>query len=62
MVAVLEYRRGPVERPTQSVIRTWSLRWYEEAEFEDLATSAGLRVDRVRDHDLFGRSIILQRA
>lgn len=62
MDSVLEYRRGPVERPTESVVRTWSLRWYEGAEFDDLATSAGLCVDRVHDHGVFGRSMILQRA
>lgn len=59
---VLEYRRGTIDSPAESVTRTWSLRWYGEGEFEDLAFSGGLVVDEVRDHGVFGRSLILRRA
>jgi SAM-dependent methyltransferase len=60
MDTVLEYRRGPAEAPTECITCTWSLRWYEDNEFEDLAADAGLVVDRVRDHGEFGRSLTLR--
>jgi SAM-dependent methyltransferase len=41
----LQYRRGPADNPTEVVDRTWSLRWYEDGEFEDLAASSSLAVD-----------------
>jgi SAM-dependent methyltransferase len=55
----LRYRRGPAESPTEMVDRVWSLCWYANESFEQLATRAGLIVDRVIDHGSFGESYVL---
>ncbi len=55
----LEYRRGPSTEPIELVERTWSLRWYDDGEFEALASTAALAVERTVDHGQFGRSLIL---
>jgi SAM-dependent methyltransferase len=56
----LRYRRGTVEEPIEVVDRVWSLRWYNDDAFADLAKEAGLAVDREIDHGQFGRSFILR--
>lgn len=56
----LEYRRGPADTPTESVKRTWSLRWYEGTEFEDLAAEAGMVVDSAHHQGEFSRSVVLR--
>jgi SAM-dependent methyltransferase len=58
---VLEYRQGPEDSPQELLQRMWSLRWYEDGEFEALASQAGLTVESVRDHGSGGRSVILRR-
>ncbi len=60
--STLEYRPGPSEKPIELVERTWSLRWYDDAEFATLASNAGLVVKRTIDHGQFGRSLILSLA
>ena len=62
MDITLEYRRGPSETPIELVERMWPLRWYDEGEFEALATAAGLVVEQTVDHGQFGRSLILSNA
>ena len=58
----LEYRRGPSESPFELVERMWPLRWYDDGEFEALATAAGLVLEQTVDHGQFGRSLILSNA
>jgi SAM-dependent methyltransferase len=58
----LRYRRGSVEEPIEVVDRVWSLRWYNDDAFADLANDAGLAVDREIDHGQFGRSYVLRLA
>ena len=60
--STLQYRRGPEDNPTDLVERVWSLRWYENDEFANLAGQAGLAVERVIDHGSSGLSYILKRA
>ncbi len=60
--STLEYRRGPSEEPIELVERTWSLRWYDDGEFEALASTAGLVAERTVDHGELGRSVILSPA
>ena len=60
--STLEYRHGPSEKPIELVERTWSLQWYDDAEFATLASNAGLVVKRTIDHGQFGRSLILSLA
>jgi SAM-dependent methyltransferase len=57
---ILRYRRGAASSPSESVERTWSLRWYTDGEFEAMAEGAGLTVDHIVDHAGFGRSIVLR--
>ena len=57
----LLYRRGPIDNPTELVERVWSLRWYEDDEFEELLAPAGLQVERVVDHGQHGHTYILSR-
>jgi SAM-dependent methyltransferase len=56
-----EYRRGPAGEPTELVERVWSLRWYDDGEFEALAAEAGLRIDRTTSSGELGTSFILVR-
>ena len=46
----LRYRRGPAENPVEQIDRVWSLRWYEDGEFEAMVASAGLSCARVKEH------------
>jgi SAM-dependent methyltransferase len=55
----LRYRRGSADSPTEVVDRVWSLCWYVNGSFEQLATRAGLAVERVIDHGSFGQSFVL---
>jgi SAM-dependent methyltransferase len=58
--STLLYRKGPSDQPIEIVERIWSLRWYEDGEFEHLASAGDLVVDRVLDHGATGHSFILQ--
>ena len=52
----LRYRRGPIDSPIEQIDRIWSLRWYEAGEFETLAHTVGLTVDRVKVHGEHART------
>lgn len=56
---VLRYRAGPASAPTDTVERTWSLRWYASGEFDALAVDAGLEVAGERG-TAAARSVILR--
>ncbi len=58
--STLRYRRGPADQPTEVVERLWSLCWYNDGEFERLASEGGLDVDRVLDHGAAGQSFVLR--
>jgi len=55
----LRYRRGPLDQPIEEVERVWSLRWYDDGEFESMAADARLHVDRLLDHGELGRTYLL---
>jgi SAM-dependent methyltransferase len=57
---VLRYRLGPVDAPVEQADATWSLRWYGDGEFEALAATAGLTIDRRTDSGDAGRSYVLR--
>lgn len=60
--STLRYRKGPNKQPIEVVERIWSLRWYEQGEFEQLASEGGLAVDRVLGHGAAGHSFVLKRS
>ena len=58
----LRYRRGPADAPLDQIDRVWSLRWYEDDEFEALATAAGLACARIKQHGALARTYELVHA
>ena len=52
----LRYRRGPADHPVELIDRVWSLRWYEDGEFEALAASARLACARIKEHGDLART------